>query len=172
MEFESRKTAIVALSCGGRKTETNTPQGKAPGWDPTDEVIAQEALRVSQLLNAPIYAQWEVAGCIHPIARERVTLIIEPSSDQRLDTRDVLLAASRKATAEERDTIALVAQRIHLVRAARCAQTIFHPRDVICFPVDAPFDPVSQYPWVRSELRFLLYEILVARPYYRLRGWM
>lgn len=168
-------SAVAALACGGRDAAVNRVESHPDHWDPTDEALAREASKIARLLHIPIYAQMEVADLLDIESADLLCVNITAHRDnrKRLDTKEVLEQIKIRADDNGHHTILLVAHPIHMPRALRAARKIFGADNV--FPIDTrdvPLDPLSKYPWVRSELRFQIYERYVATPIYRMRGWI
>ncbi len=164
-----RPQAVVVLSCGGRDEFRNGKQ-----WDPTDEALARVAEKTAQERNLPIYGQWEVVDLIdQSLVTIRQRVADHRTQGKRLDTREVLEQIHLKCMKEDGISyVILVAHPIHLSRVWDASLKIGFEVSGHADTSNVPLDPLSKYPWVRSELRFEIYERFIATPIYRLKRWI
>lgn len=162
------KYAVVALACGGRNPETNKQEKRPKYWNPTDDAIARHAAEVAVRYFAPIFAQREVADLLPVWAQKYLRGRISThrkGSEKRLDTAEVLAQVQTLLAKERYEVIILVGHPIHMPRAEKWAAYVFGNEKVISRPAyDAPLDSLSKWPWVRSPMRFRVYERCVSGP--------
>lgn len=157
---------IIGMAFGANRKNTSQEPGVS------NEEIARIIHRLWQKKNLPVIAQREVAEAMVKLRIPIKPALVISESDQEfhINSRDVLLQASKYCQRHKLQIAAIVAHPAHILRCSWVAEKIGF--DVRLPDVSSvPYEPRSTQWWTRNSLFFFAWE-LYARIGWRLKGYL
>jgi len=147
-------------------------KGDKPGL--SNETMAYEAARTSEIWEIPFLLQKEIAEALPP-GVEPAGQMSGVYDGKYHDTSDTVSEAAAMCRKNGWKNVMVLGHPAHAWRVCRCAEKsgLTVVETVTTFDgaeKKIPYDPHSTQKWCRGPIRYLLYELLAARPVYLFTG--
>ena len=165
--------SVPPTSLRGAQAILSHAAGENGPTDPglVNEFLGEQIRKLYHQLGIPVIVQAEVAPCLRDIPLTAVSQSQASVAPRHLTTWDI--AIWQKAECEKRgiNKVILISYYPHYWRAVKATEKV--GLSVLVPPgLKEVFDPNNIQMWARYKWTNRLYELLLARPYSFLKGWV